>query len=83
MLTAKDRAMLYDHRFQFYDVLHQNGRRMGGIAWLPGGFFQAVTERCIYSDAPIVIIERAECARIGSIVADVINRMMGANHDRN
>lgn len=79
MISAKQRAALYDHRFQFLGAI-PHGTRTQGIAWLPNAFFPSVTERCIYSGAPIVVLERHDCARIGRTVTLVINRMMGADH---
>lgn len=75
MISAKQRAALYDHRYQFADAIVL-GTRTRGIAWLPGAFFPSATERCIYSDKPIVIIDRPTMHHIGTVVTRTITRMM-------
>lgn len=75
MITAKQRAMLYDSRYQFVDAITK-GTRTAGIGWLPGAFFPNAIERCIYSNEPLVVLERHEAARIGRLVTRTIARMM-------
>lgn len=75
MISAKQRAALYDHRYQFADAVIK-GTRTQGIAWLSGAFFPNAIERCIYSDKPIIVTERGEMSRLGWLVARTITRMM-------
>jgi hypothetical protein len=76
MLTARDRALLYDAHHQFAGAIVFNGRRTGGIPWMPGAYFPNLIEHDLKTAEPIVLTKQRDAARIAVQVCHVSRQML-------